>query len=158
MDVNSVLRNISRRQEEASALTDVDKDLTIDMGLLAAWDPTVVTMPKAGTKREDHFRNLARDNVQIILNRMNEASQIENGERLLDVPEPTTLLPRARPVPTPKPPTKWEQFAKRKGIQSNKNRDKLVWDEATRKWVPRYGYQKVRNEREKNWVEELPGN
>lgn len=158
MDVDTVLKNISRRQEEITTQTELDRPLTIDMGTLTAWDPGVITLPKAGAKREDHFRNLARDDVQIMLNRLNDASEIVNGERLMELPEPTTKLPRAKPVPKPKPPTKWEQFAKRKGIKSNKEREKLIWDEATRKWVPRYGYKRVQNDRQKNWVEELPDN
>jgi len=158
MDVDTVLKNISKRQEEISTLTDLDRPLTIDLGILAAWDPSVITVPKGGSKREDYFRNLAREDTQIVMNRLYEASVIEDGDRILELPEPTTILPRAKPVPKPKPPTKWEQFAKRKGIKSNKDREKLVWDDATRRWVPRYGYKRAKNEEEKNWVEELPDN
>lgn len=52
---------------------------------------------------------------------------------------PTTLLPRAKPVPKPKPLTKWQEFAKSKGI-TKKKKDKLQWDEQLQKWVPLYGY------------------
>jgi len=37
------------------------------------------------------------------------------------------VLPRARKVPVPKPLTKWEKFAKEKGIV-NKKKDKKVFD------------------------------
>jgi len=30
------------------------------------------------------------------------------------LPESRTVIPREKPVPKPKPPTKWEEFAKRK--------------------------------------------
>lgn len=162
MDVSQVLDNISKRQKETSALTDIDRPLVFDMGLLTAWDPDAIVLPKAGPKREDYFRTLARDDVQVVLNKLyaSEDTEIVEGERVLKLPEPTTVLPRAKPVPKPKPPTKWEQFAKTKGIKSksSKNREKLVYDETTRKWVPRYGYQKVKNDDQKDWLIEVPDN
>lgn len=156
MDVDTVLKNIGKRQQEVSSLVDLDKALVIDTGTLTAWDPSTITLPKAGAAREDYLRKLARDNTQVMLNTFYEASEIEDGDRMLTIPEPTTILPRSKAVPKPKPPTKWEQFAKRKGIKNNKGREKKVYDEVTRKWVPRYGYQRAQNEREKNWMEVLP--
>lgn len=162
MDVSQVLEDISKRQKEATALTDINRPLVIDVGLLTAWDPDSIVLPKAGTKREDYFRKLARDDVQVVLNKLyaSEETEIVEGERVLKLPEATTTLPRAKPVPKPKPPTKWEQFAKSKGIKSksDKNREKLVYDETTRKWVPRYGYNKARNDEQKDWLIEVPDN
>ena len=34
-------------------------------------------------------------------------------------------------IPKPKPPTKWEKFAKAKGIQKQK-KDKLIWDDQSK--------------------------
>lgn len=162
MDVNEVLQNISKRQKEANALTDIDRPLVFDVGLLTAWDPDSIVLPKVGSKREDYFRKLARDDVQVVLNRLyaSEDTEIVEGERVMKLPEPTTILPRARPVPKPKPPTKWEQFAKSKGIQSKKSkkRDKLVYDDTSRKWVPRYGYNRAKNDDQKDWLIEVPDN
>ena len=46
------------------------------------------------------------------------------------LPKPTFIIPRARRVPKPKPLTKWEQFAKQKGInKKKKGTSKLKWDE-----------------------------
>lgn len=73
------------------------------------------------------------------------------------LPKPTYQLPRARKLPQPKQLTKWEQFAKEKGIKKKK-KDKKVWDSELDKWVPTYGYQKVKAEKEKNWVLEVPQN
>jgi len=42
-------------------------------------------------------------------------------------------------VPKPKPETRWEKFAKAKGIKKRK-KDKLVYDEETQSWKRRYGY------------------
>lgn len=160
MDVNEVLKKIGERQREISALTDVDRNLSFDIGNLTAWDPEPITLPKAGEQREEYFSQLARNNVQAVLNKLYSLNETEivDGERVLKLPEPSTVLPRGKPVPTPKPPTKWEKFAREKGIKSNKKRDKLVWDDVTRKYVPRYGFKKVQNEKEKNWCVEVPDN
>lgn len=46
------------------------------------------------------------------------------------LPKPEYILPRSRVIPKPKPLTKWQQFAKEKGIQTKKkSRSKLKWDE-----------------------------
>lgn len=162
MDVSDVLQNISDRRKEAAALTDIERPLVLDAGLLTAWDPDSIVMPKAGTNREEYFRNLARDDVQVILNRLYtmEGTEVVEGERVLNLPEPTTILPRAKSVPKPKPPTKWEQFAHRKGIQSksSKGREKSLFDEITQKWVPRHGYERAKNQYEKDWCIEVPDN
>lgn len=44
-----------------------------------------------------------------------------------------------RPLPPPKKETRWEKFAKEKGIQ-NRKRARMVWDEAAQEWRPRWGY------------------
>ena len=56
-------------------------------------------------------------------------------------------------MPVPKPPTKWEQYAKEKGIVKKK-KPKLVWDDVVKEWIPRFGYKKAVAETEKNWVME----
>lgn len=144
-----MLENINARQKEVASLVDIDRPLVFDVGTLTAWDPDSIVMPKAGTKREDYFRKLARDDVQVVLNKLYATV---DKEGTVEIPEPTNILPRGKSLPQPKPPTKWEQFANRKGIKSHKGRDKLVWDEEANKWIPRYGYKKVKHDREKNWA------
>nr|GEV86378.1 hypothetical protein [Tanacetum cinerariifolium] len=48
-------------------------------------------------------------------------------------------------LPKLAPPTKWEVFAKKKGIV-NRKKDKLVFDEQTSSWKHRYGYDRVNND------------
>ncbi|KAL3944705.1 MAG: hypothetical protein SGBAC_001220 [Bacillariaceae sp.] len=60
-------------------------------------------------------------------------------------------LPRALPPPPPKQETKWEKFAKQKGIPLNKEkRSRKVWDETTGSWMYRHGYEKA-NSKSKDW-------
>lgn len=60
-------------------------------------------------------------------------------------------LPRALPPPPPKKETKWEKFAKAKGLPLNKEkRSRKVWDEATGSWMFRHGFEKA-NSKSKEW-------
>lgn len=56
-----------------------------------------------------------------------------------------------QPLPPPRVETKWEKFAKAKGIGVNQSkRSRKVWDEATGEWKYRTGYQKA-NDSSKSW-------
>ena len=73
------------------------------------------------------------------------------------LPSIETALPRAKPLPKPKAPTKWEQFAAAKGIQK-KRREKKVWDEEKQEWVDRWGRGAKNKEVEEQWAVEVPAN
>lgn len=110
------------------------------------------------SRRNDYLLDLARDNTQLLINKIWEMPT----ERLEDaivarLPPPKTKLPRMKPVPKPKPLTKWQQFAKDKGIQKTK-KSKLSWDEQLQKWVPLYGFKRTQAEKDKDWVLEVPQN
>ena len=49
------------------------------------------------------------------------------------------VVPRAKPAPKEKPKTKWEKFREEKGLPSRKKRSRLIFDEITKDWVPRWG-------------------
>lgn len=77
------------------------------------------------------------------------------------------MLPRHKPLPTPKPPTKWELFARKKGIgkyskipsvalADKERRKKLVYDEEKREWVPRWGYKGNNKGDQADWLVEVP--
>ena len=54
-------------------------------------------------------------------------------------------------VPKPKPLTRWEKFAKLKGIQ-NRKQSRKVFDEATGEWVPRWGYKGANDDGANDWL------
>ena len=68
---------------------------------------------------------------------------------MLVLPPPIKHCPREKPCPEPKPETRWEKFAKEKGIKKRK-RERMIWDKDTESWRPRYGYK--RNGELKDWV------
>ena len=41
--------------------------------------------------------------------------------------------------------TKWEKFAREKGIQ-NKKKSRMVWDETRQEWAPRWGYKRANDD------------
>lgn len=78
------------------------------------------------------------------------------GVVLVKLPEPNTIIPREKPIPKPKPPSKWEEFAKRKGI-TKKKRERMILDKDTQEWKPRYGYKRG-NDETQDWLLEVPQN
>lgn len=108
--------------------------------------------------KNDYLLNLTRDNTQLLLNLIWDlpTEQVEDII-VAKLPPQQTLLPRMKPVPKPKPLTKWQQFAKDKGIQKKK-KTKLSWDEQLKKWIPLYGFKKVKAQKERDWVLEVPAN
>jgi regulator of ribosome biosynthesis len=47
------------------------------------------------------------------------------------LPAPTFTLPREKPLPKPKPLTKWQKYAQEKGITKTK-KSNLTWDQTLR--------------------------
>lgn len=110
------------------------------------------------SKPQKYLQNLTRDNTQILLNAIWELPTERVEETIVaKLPKPTTRLPRSKCIPKPRAPTKWEKFAKEKGIQKKKKAN-LSWDEQLQKWVPNYGYKRAAAEKEKEWVIEVPQN
>lgn len=105
--------------------------------------------------KEDYLLNLARDNTQLLFNTIWELP-IERVDDvvLVKLPPPTTVIPREKPVPKAKPLTKWEQYAKTKGIVKKK-KGRMVWDETVKDWRPRWGYKRA-NDDTKDWCIEVP--
>lgn len=102
--------------------------------------------------------DVTRDNVQLLINSVWELPTERVEESIVaKLPGPRTVLPRARKLPVPKPLTKWQEFAQAKGIKK-RARDKKVYDEVLEKWVPTYGYQRFKAEKERDWVLDVPQN
>uniref|UniRef100_A0A8C7DMD1 Ribosome biogenesis regulatory protein n=1 Tax=Oncorhynchus kisutch TaxID=8019 RepID=A0A8C7DMD1_ONCKI len=124
-------------QDEAEKLKSItvqkELDLEFDIGNLVAYDKNRIDIRQfREQKKEDFLRSLARDNTQLLVNEIWK-HPTERVEEVIVVklPEPTTPLPREKPPPKPRPPTKWEEFAKLKGIQKKKKTN-LVWDDVAK--------------------------
>ncbi|KKK13725.1 hypothetical protein P175DRAFT_0467783 [Aspergillus ochraceoroseus IBT 24754] len=140
---------------------------TFDLGHLLANDPNPLDGVATSQRRNDALKATARDGIQSLLNQLLTTCPITSSPQgvLLTLPAPATLLPRHKPLPTPKAPTKWELFARKKGIgkysakpgaalADKERRKKLVYDEEKGEWVPRWGY-KGKNKSEDEWLVEV---
>lgn len=151
----------------------VDKPIpnTYDLGNLAIFDPNPLDNEKLLSKdesiKEDHLQSVTRDNVQLLINQIlslpvkttTETHGSSTGQNstmtLIQLPEPTTILPREKPIPKAKPLTKWQQFAARKGIKPKAKDGKMVYDEDTCEWVPKWGYKGKNKLIDDQWLVEV---
>ena len=105
----------------ANADTSGSHDL--DLGLLACFSLT---------------NDSPRDALQSLVDGLFSLPREENNFTV-KLPDPKHILPRQYPLPKEKVETRWEKFAREKGIMSRK-KERMVFDEITETWKPRYGY------------------
>ncbi|XP_018392580.1 PREDICTED: ribosome biogenesis regulatory protein homolog isoform X2 [Cyphomyrmex costatus] len=112
------------------------------------------------SQSNSYLKNLTRDNVQLLINKIWELPIERVDEAIVaKLPKPDYVLPRSRVIPKPKPLTKWQQFAKEKGIRTKKKgKSKLKWDEILKKWIPTHGYKRATAEEQKEWLIEAKDN
>ena len=124
-----------------------------DLRNLAALDPRPLSL-SAGADASTAILERATEGTQLLMSRLFalQAKPSDAGPLAVlpagagtgtGVGAAAWRLPRRQPPPEPKPMTRWEKFAAEKGIKKKQKREKLVWDETTQSWRPRYGYQRV---------------
>ncbi|THH28799.1 hypothetical protein EUX98_g5397 [Antrodiella citrinella] len=156
MDVSHILAAHASKQQA----TAVDKEvpLDVDTGLLTVTDLNPIDAETYATDLEGYLMSTARDGAQALINSLWALPATDSPDGpVAKLPAPTTHLPRAKPLPKPKPPTKWEKFAKAKGI-SHTVKDKRVWDEEKQEWVNRWGWKGQNKEKEVQWLTEVKAN
>ena len=127
-----------------------DGPLDLDLGTLLASDGAALDVTAAdGARAEEEARERARDILQRLEAELfSLPSENDAHGRFAQLPEPSTVFPRLRALPPSETPlTKWEQFAKEKGIKKRK-RSKEVFDEQSEEWKRRYGYQRAKDANE----------
>jgi hypothetical protein len=132
----------------------VPDHLTYDLGLLAAFDPSPLDPAALAEDREAELRRVATEDTALLLRRLRGLPVVDTPDGTVSaLPTRTTRLPRTKPVPKPKPLTRWQKFALERGIEKTK-RSRLVWDEAAGDWKPRHGVGRA-NDDTKDWLIEL---
>ncbi|KAF8497553.1 ribosome biogenesis regulatory protein-domain-containing protein [Russula emetica] len=156
MDVSDILTSHASKQKSILVEKDIPPD--VDAGFLTVTDTNPLDKESYDNEREVYLQENARDGVQLLIASPFSLPAVSSPEGPLgQLPTPTTQLPRAKPLPKPKPPTKWEKFARAKGIQSQR-RDRKVWDEESQTWVPRWGWKGRNKAEETQWLHEVPAN
>ncbi|KAH3687793.1 hypothetical protein WICPIJ_001216 [Wickerhamomyces pijperi] len=149
----------------------VDKPIpvTYDLGNLAVFDSNPLSkesLSRNNANREEYLKSIARDNTQLLINQIlslpmktttdsNGSSGQSSNITLVQLPTPTFELPREKPLPKAKEPTKWELFAAKKGIKAKEKSGKMVYDEATGEWVPKWGYKGKNKDLDNQWLVEV---
>jgi len=141
------------RQSDAAVMTtpgDGEDDLEYDLAFLMATDAHPFDEKAMLQSTGKCIKTRAKSNVQRLVNKlfMLEKKNSDRGPMLL-LPEPILRMPREKPVPEPKAESRWEKFAKERGITKRK-RDRMVWDDDTGTWRPRFGYK--RDGAGKDWL------
>ncbi|KAI0832682.1 RRS1-domain-containing protein [Trametes gibbosa] len=156
MDVSDILAAHAAKQKAVTVEKDIP--LEVDAGYLTVTDLNPVDKESYEADLEEYLAATARDGVQTLIASLFSLPTTSSQDGpLAQLPAPTTQLPRAKPLPKPKPPTKWEQFAKAKGIQK-KRKEKKVWDEEKQEWVDRWGWKGANKQKETQWITEVPAN
>jgi regulator of ribosome biosynthesis len=67
------------------------------------------------------------------------------------------MLRKEQPLPPPKAQTTWQKFALKKGIKAktSEQKKKMVYDEGTGEWVPKWGYKGANKKGEGDWIVEV---
>lgn len=121
---------------------------TFDLGLLLANDPNPLALPRSNpsdpSALESHLAAVARDGAQVLINQLLTTCAISSTPAgvLLALPPAQTLLPREKPIPAPRPETKWSAFAKRRGIKpkTREQRRNQQYNEGTGEFERKWGY------------------
>jgi regulator of ribosome biosynthesis len=153
MDVSNILASHAAKFQ--SVTVEKETPLDVDTGFLTVTDLTPIDEDSYKSNLEEYLQTTARDGIQALVAALYVLpTQPSPDGPLAQLPAPTTQLPRAKPLPKPKPPTKWERFAAAKGIQK-RVREKKVWDEERQEWVNRWGKDGKNKEKEEQWIHEV---
>ena len=146
----------SLQQQEAVAMvmessllsTTPETDFNFDLGTVLASDPHPLNLADYKKNKKKEIDRGAREGTQLLFNKLFNLPLerlMGAGGAIVRVPRSKTPFPRQKRIPMAKQNTKWERFAKIKGIEKRK-KSKKVWDEMSQSWKRRYGYKKANND------------
>jgi regulator of ribosome biosynthesis len=150
LDVRAALQASSKKLNELDqAQSGVESTQQMDLGNLLMFSYENVAPEELDQKAVELTQTL----VGAVFSLPAERSDVGP---LAQLPAGQTVLPRGKPIPQPKAPTRWEQFAREKGIQKRK-KSAMEWDPVDKKYKPRWGYGRVdkddqANPNEEKWV------
>jgi len=132
-------------------------NLTFDLGILTLFDSNPLkykcefsnqNFPKQLEEQSIHnIKKMVHALYALKVQKDQKLEAIPDEHQVIDfsqsqydihLPQVKTVFPRHKKIPEQKALTKWERFAKEKGIQKTK-RSRMVFDEITKTWVPRWG-------------------
>ncbi|EFP80310.2 uncharacterized protein PGTG_06266 [Puccinia graminis f. sp. tritici CRL 75-36-700-3] len=155
-DVSHIL-SLKTKRKSVTVQREIPIDL--DVGLLAAFDPNPIDQPEYNSAgREEYLKQSARDSIQVLVNKLfGLPTSLTDDGVVANLPASglTTILPRSKRLPKPKPLTKWEKFSKDKGIAPKAKRDRMEFDTEKQEWVNRWGFNGKNKDPENAWIREV---
>ncbi|CAL8093754.1 unnamed protein product [Orchesella dallaii] len=146
----------SSSEEPRSIAVEKAIEVDIDPGNLLVTDPNEISRLQLNSNPAEYLKDLTRSNTQLLINSIFTLPFHRVDDVIVaELPKPTYVLPRSKPAPKARPLTKWQSYAKDKGIVKKK-KSGLIWDEIVKKWVPRFGYRRAEAEHAKDWLLEVP--
>jgi len=125
-------------------------DLTFDLKHLAAFDMSPL-------QPTDHVLERTRDVVQLLVNQVFNLPRktCDEGPCAILPDEDVFKLPRMKPIPKEKAKTRWARFMEERNMKKRK-RSRLVYDEVSGDWKPRWGYKSAKHaEEDAQWAIEV---
>lgn len=157
MDATSALAG--RQSKKAQLVPQTTEPLVFDLGLLAVFDPSPLDIPAYTSDREAFLVSNAREGLQGLINSLWDRPTTVSDEGVMaSLPEMQTVLPREKPLPKAKELSKWDKFAKSKGIEKRPKKERMVYDEDKQDYVARWGYKGKNKDQEDQWAVEVPHN
>ncbi|BFZ03544.1 hypothetical protein BsWGS_06583 [Bradybaena similaris] len=158
-DTQTLVDGILQTSEPKLKTTTVENAelIELDEGILLATNDNKIEAKHFRQNAEGIIRDSTRSAIQVLFNSLWQlpVEHVE-GNYLITLPETKTWLPREKPIPKKRAITKWQEYAKTKGIL-NKKKSRMVWDEASKEYKPRWGYKRA-NDDTKDWLIEVPSN
>lgn len=133
-----------------SATASREDNLIYDLKHMAAFD--ISPIPSS-----TDLASYSRDSVQLLVNKIFALprSELDIGTAVALPKEEVFRLPRSKPIPKEKPKTRWQKFMEERNMKKKK-RSRLVYDEISEDWKPRYGYKSAKKSAEKTkWFHEV---
>jgi len=127
-----------------------EDNLVYDLKHMAAFD---ISPLHASTDMQAY----ARDSVQLLVNHLFALPREKSDDGVMAVlpTEEMFKIPRQKPVPKQKEKTRWQKFMEDRNMKKRK-RSRLVYDEVSGDWKPRWGYNSIKKSEDKaNWVHEV---
>uniref|UniRef100_A0A183AWB4 Ribosome biogenesis regulatory protein n=1 Tax=Echinostoma caproni TaxID=27848 RepID=A0A183AWB4_9TREM len=137
-----------------------------DLGNLLCEDKTPLDVDRKSEAIDDHLRDIAYECTQQFFKLLWSVRIVRLKKKLIDLlinPSNRLNLRTRFPnqlfdflIPSQRNLTRWERFARLKGIQ-NKKKSRKIWDPESKSWRPRWGKDRVDSVKDK-WVIEVPEN
>ncbi|KER22397.1 hypothetical protein T265_09511 [Opisthorchis viverrini] len=111
----------------------------VDLGNLLFEDKAPLEFDSSGSVSDQHLRDIAKECTRHFFKLFWALpTEVVDNVTISKLPKPTFRLPREKRIPAVRDLTRWERFAKLKGIK-NKKKSRKVWDPTTQSWRPRWG-------------------